>query len=179
MLALSVFLIYDHVWWMIEQKPVEEPRLVLACSVKPPFIHCCVPVLLFVRSAWYIHLYYIYTRYLILVYHNVLVFVSCLFFFSFWMMCSLAEERAVFEKKVSALKANHEAELQAAAEKLERSSFDGNRAKMWEEGFLEISCISLFRELVFPCDLGVLYELLPCVCVRWACLRYRNYGSRL
>lgn len=43
---------------------------------------------------------------------------------------SLSEEKASFENTVSALKAAHEAELQAAAEKLERSSSDGNRAKM-------------------------------------------------
>ncbi|CAN0178328.1 unnamed protein product [Ectocarpus fasciculatus] len=42
----------------------------------------------------------------------------------------LAEEQAAFEKTVSALKATHEADLQAAADKLQQSSSDGNRAKI-------------------------------------------------
>ncbi|CAM9842168.1 unnamed protein product, partial [Hapterophycus canaliculatus] len=42
----------------------------------------------------------------------------------------LAEEQAAFEKTVSALKAAHEVELRAAADKLQRSSSDGNRAKI-------------------------------------------------
>eukprot|EP00903_Cladosiphon_okamuranus_P018348 g16880.t1 len=42
----------------------------------------------------------------------------------------LSEEKAAFEKTVSAMKAEHEAELQAAAEKLEQSSSDGKRAKI-------------------------------------------------
>ncbi|CAN0161851.1 unnamed protein product [Ectocarpus sp. 6 AP-2014] len=42
----------------------------------------------------------------------------------------LAEEQAAFEKTVSALKSTHEADLQAAADKLQQSSSDGNRAKI-------------------------------------------------
>ncbi|CAB1096790.1 unnamed protein product [Ectocarpus sp. CCAP 1310/34] len=42
----------------------------------------------------------------------------------------LAEEQAAFEKTVSALKATHDADLQAAADKLQQSSSDGNRAKI-------------------------------------------------
>eukprot|EP00752_Nemacystus_decipiens_P012376 g10969.t1 len=42
----------------------------------------------------------------------------------------LSEEKAAFEKTVSAMKADHEAELQAAAAKLQQSSSDGNRAKI-------------------------------------------------
>lgn len=51
-------------------------------------------------------------------------------FFFFFCACSLSEEQAAFEKAVSAMKADHEAELQAAAEKLQQSSSDGKRAKM-------------------------------------------------
>lgn len=42
----------------------------------------------------------------------------------------MAEEQAAFEKTMSALKATHEADLQAAADKLQQSSSDGDRAKM-------------------------------------------------
>ncbi|CBJ30891.1 expressed unknown protein [Ectocarpus siliculosus] len=42
----------------------------------------------------------------------------------------LAEEQSAFEKTVSGLKSTHEADLQAAADKLQQSSSDGNRAKI-------------------------------------------------
>lgn len=43
---------------------------------------------------------------------------------------SLAEEQGAFDKTLSALKESHAEELQVAAQELQRSSSDGNRAKM-------------------------------------------------
>ena len=43
---------------------------------------------------------------------------------------SLAEEQGSFDKTLSQLKGCHAVEMQAAAQELQRSSSDGNRAKM-------------------------------------------------